>query len=122
MQCADPAAGSSGTPCPGAKKRETKPQSHPGAVAIIPKRSVVASLNKSGLRLRAWSSLAKINATVMKDADANRRADAYSQLAAAPPGPKAAPLSASCSCSSLSAACRSQRSPLSYKFFDCANG
>src|SRR5579862_1422327 len=57
VQCADPVAGSSGTPLAGAKKRETKSQSRPGAVTMIPNRSIAASFSMFGEIPRTSSSV-----------------------------------------------------------------
>ncbi len=48
MQCAEPVTGSSGILERGAKKRETKSQSSPGAVTITPRVSSVSTLAMSG--------------------------------------------------------------------------
>ena len=57
MQWAEPVTGSSGTPTAGPKKRETKSQSRPGAVAITAMRSSAAVLAMSGRSARTSSSL-----------------------------------------------------------------
>ena len=50
MQCAEPVTGSSGIPCAGAKKRDTKSQSLPGAVAITANLSSRFQLLHIGLK------------------------------------------------------------------------
>ena len=59
MQWAEPVTGSSGMPTDGAKKRETKSQSRPGAVAITAMRSSAATFAMSGFSARTSSSVSK---------------------------------------------------------------
>ena len=61
MQCADPVTGSSGTPARGAKNRETKSASVPGAVTISANASSVSILAKSGRNSRTSVSEPKQN-------------------------------------------------------------
>src|SRR5690606_20682156 len=55
-QCAEPVTGSSGTPTLGAKNRETKSVSVPGAVTMTPRASIVARASMSGRRARTVSA------------------------------------------------------------------
>ena len=57
MQCAEPVTGSSGMPARGAKKRDTKSQVSPGAVAMTPRVSSAATLFMSGASAATSASL-----------------------------------------------------------------
>ena len=58
VQCAEPVTGSSGTPVPGAKKRDTKSASSPLAVTMTPRKSVKQRIfSKFGARFFTADSL-----------------------------------------------------------------